>query len=130
MYFNIGTPPSQINTDTIDHMVKERRLFVLNLFTYFSLLTLGPISPQREQYSPTTFQCDFESPCSLVQDTTDDFDWFRTSRPTPTSLTGPQSGYGGSRYYTYIETTFVSRGQSARYNIYTLRDKQYMLLIG
>ncbi|XP_033124021.1 MAM and LDL-receptor class A domain-containing protein 1-like isoform X2 [Anneissia japonica] len=56
-------------------------------------------------------KCDFEDPyiCYFNQDELDDFDWIRTSGPTPTSGTGPSYDhtYGtlqGS--YMYIETSY------------------------
>ncbi|XP_044181061.1 MAM and LDL-receptor class A domain-containing protein 1-like isoform X3 [Acropora millepora] len=58
-------------------------------------------------FSPQPRGCDFENGLcpGWYQSHTDDFNWWRLSRPTSSSLTGPSSGHGGYGFYMYIETS-------------------------
>ena len=57
------------------------------------------------------WQCTFEdaagrgSMCAMTQSSSDDFDWTLGSGSTPSSETGPNSGYGGHGFYIYIEAS-------------------------
>ena len=57
------------------------------------------------------WQCSFEGAtgrggiCDMTQSSSDNFDWTLGSGATPSSETGPSSGYGGSGYYIYIEAS-------------------------
>ena len=41
----------------------------------------------------------------MTQSSSDDFDWTLRSGSTPSSETGPNSAYGGSGFYIYIEAS-------------------------
>ena len=59
--------------------------------------------------------CNFENDfCNLLQPTDDDFDWQRLNEATPTSHTGPTTGYN-SEYFTYIEASPQREGDIAVY---------------
>ncbi|XP_067035083.1 chymotrypsinogen B-like [Acropora muricata] len=54
--------------------------------------------------------CDFEKDlCGWTQSKSDNFDWKRQQRRTPSSSTGPSSGQGNTGYYVYIETSCPRR---------------------
>ena len=53
----------------------------------------------------------------MLQDNiVDDSDWTRNSGNTPSTGTGPSSGYDGSAFYIYIETSngYMDNGDFAR----------------
>ncbi|KAI0230364.1 MAM and LDL-receptor class A domain-containing protein 2, partial [Lamellibrachia satsuma] len=58
-----------------------------------------------------SWQCSFEnatgrgSLCGMTQSSSDNFDWTLKSGRTPSSQTGPNSAYGGSGYYIFIEAS-------------------------
>ena len=49
-----------------------------------------------------SLDCDFEDfdSCGWQDVTTDDFDWTERTGSTPSTDTGPSSGYGGKNKYT------------------------------
>ncbi|XP_067654505.1 MAM and LDL-receptor class A domain-containing protein 2-like [Haliotis asinina] len=77
-------------------------------------------TPQPGTLSNPIGKCDFENPsiCGYKQDTTDRFDWTRTSHTTSSYGTGPSNDhtYGTSRgHYMYIETSAPRvQGDTAR----------------
>ncbi|ELT98074.1 hypothetical protein CAPTEDRAFT_223844 [Capitella teleta] len=62
------------------------------------------------------YTCTFETNCSISQDTNDDSNWLFTTSGTPSSSTGPSSGYGGGRFIFY-EATNEDSGNKARFTL-------------
>ncbi|KAL8608892.1 hypothetical protein ACOMHN_065230 [Nucella lapillus] len=81
-------------------------------------VTSGPGTTSTVAPGGAAHTCDFEgNVCGYTQDTTDNYDWSRTSRSTTTTGTGPSNDhtYGTSQgHYMYMEASNKRVGQKAR----------------
>ncbi|KAJ7393860.1 hypothetical protein OS493_003527 [Desmophyllum pertusum] len=99
--------PQSVRLLVISH--RDDATCILIMMPFIAPTTAAPVTVAPTTTAPAPQSdpsCDFERDlCSWKQGTSDNFDWTRISRATPSSSTGPSSGHGGKGSYLYIEAS-------------------------